>query len=273
MKNIIKICLAITLVVMLSGCFTERIELDLNEGGNKKVVITAWITDMDEPQTVLLNYSSDYFDSLNIDYINDAEISLMNGDEVYTLDFMEDGLYSMPLDWRGEEGDQYTLTVRHDGTEYSATNTMRLMPEVENIYTEISEEKLEEDGITSYDIYFSFAEVPGEGDGYFGIDYKIGTLGGDTLVNGGFIDDEFIDGGYFDDISLTEINYNVGDTAILEVHSIGRDASRFLQDIINETFREGLFDPPPVNVRSNFSNGAVGYFITSCSRKIEVLIQ
>jgi len=273
MKKLFKLSLLLLVVLMFSSCFKERIELELNEGSNKKIVITAWITDLDEPQTVLVNFSSDYFDSFGIDYIDDAEVSLTNDDEEFIMDYVGEGLYAMPTDWRGVEGDTYTLKVRFEGEEYSATNTMRKMSEVENIYSEISEEKLEEDSIVVYDLYFSFLDLPGEGDGYFGIDYLSGTSGGDTLVNGGFIDDEFIDGEFFEDISLTENSYNVGDTAILEVHSIGKDASRFLQDIISETFRDGLFDPAPVNVRSNFSNGAVGYFITSCSRKIEFVIE
>ncbi len=273
MKYIVKLSIVMSAVLLLSSCFKERIDLDLNEGSNKRVVITAWITDLDEQQSVLLNYSSDYFDSLTIEYINDAEVTLMNGSQEFVLEFEKDGTYNMPVDWRGVQGETYTLTVRHGGVEYTATNSMRLMPEVENIYTEFSEEKFEEDSVITYDIYFSFPEVPGEGDGYFGVDFLKGTLGGDTLVNGGFIDDEFIDGEYFDDISLTDRIYSVGDTAILEVHSIGRDASRFLQDIIDETFRDGLFDPTPVNVRSNFTNGAVGYFVTSCSRQIEVVIE
>lgn len=272
-KYIKNISLALIGIFILSSCFKERIELDLNEGNNKKNVITAWITDLDEPQSVLLNYSSDYFDSLSIEYINDAKVSLIDEGVEYDLAFSKDGKYNMPVDWRGAEGSTYTLIVRHDEMEYTATNTMRIMPKIENIYTEYSEEKFEEDSVDTYDIYFSFDEEDGEGDGYFGIDFLKGTKGGDTLVNGGFIDDEFIDGEYFDDISLTESIYAIGDTAILEVHSIGRDASRFLQDIIDETFRDGLFDPTPVNVRSNFSNGAVGYFITSCSSRIEVVIE
>ena len=184
------VSLILSAALIFSSCFKERIELELNEGDNKKAVITAWITDLDEPQSVLVNHSSDYFDSLRIDYINDAEVSLTNGGKEFILDFVGEGMYSMPLDWRGTQGDTYTLSVRHAGEEYSATNTMRLMPEVENVYSEISEDKLEEDSIIVYDIYFSFPEVSGEGDGYFGIDYLIGTVGGDTIMNGGFVDDE-----------------------------------------------------------------------------------
>lgn len=84
----------------------------------------------------------------------------------------------------------------------------------------------------------------------------------DTLTNGYFANDEFTDGIYFEDINLTSSTHNLGGTVILELHSIGIEPSRYLLDIQQEIFGGGLFVPAPVNVRSNFPNGALGHFIT-----------
>ena len=273
-KNIIAL-LAISF--LFSSCFKERIELDLNNSDNKKVVVNAWITDQDEQQSVLLNYTADYFESIEVEYINDADVEIAFGEESVNCILSENGLYLCPEEWRAEPGNTYTLTIRHQGEVYEATSYMRPMPELENVYSEFREETeeelFEEDDDFRINVYFSFQETPGLGDGYFGIDYHKGTAGGDSLLNGDFIDDEFFDGVYFDDINLTVQNYEVGDTAIVETHNIGKDASKYLQDIIVEIFREGLFDPPPVNVRSNISNGAVGYFITSGVQTQELIIE
>ena len=125
------------------------------------------------------------------------------------------------------------------------------MPEIENVFSELSEgygPELDEEEF--FDVYFSFQENIGEGDGYYG-----GNLhAGDSLVNGDFVENELIDGAYFEDINLTSSLHLTGDSVILELHSIGINAVFYLTDIGDEVFRGGLFDPAPVNVRSNFTN-------------------
>jgi|GEM_PF-1505382 len=259
--------------VILSGCFMERIDLELNST-NKKVVINAWLTNLDEEQSVNLSYTTDYLDPISKDYIDNANISITDGDNEFNLSYTQDGDYLLPSNWRGQVGKTYQITVDIDNEVYTASSEMRIMPEIENVFAEISEkdeESEEEDPF--YDVYFSFEDTEGEGDGYYGVIYNKGTLSGDTIFNGDFIDDEFIDGSYFEDVNLTSSTHIAGDTVILDLHSIGIETSNYLTDIQEEIFRGGLFDAAPVNVRSNFSNGALGFFITSGARRIELIIE
>jgi len=259
--------------IILQGCFMERIDLELNEN-NKKLVINAWLTNLDEPQSVNLSYTTDYLDPVTKDYVDNANISISDGNNEATLSYSQNGDYMLPSEWRAEAGKTYTITVDLADQTYSATSTIRPMPMIENVFADISddydEESEEEEPF--YSVYFSFRDTEGEGDGYYGVIYNKGSLDGDTIFNGDFVNDEFIDGSYFEDVDLTSSLHYEGDTVIVELHSIGIETSNYLNDIQEEVFRGGLFDSPPVNVRSNFSNGALGYFITSGAQKIEIVI-
>jgi len=252
------------------GCFQEPIDLDLNQGDNEKLVVEAWISNLDEQQKVTLSLTADYLDSLEVNYVNDAEVFLTYNQETLTLSPQGQGEYTLPMDWVAETDIDYTLEVVYQDESYVASSFMKEMPELEEIRAEFFERR---DSIDYYDVFFGFQETEGEGDGYYGIDYLKGTMVGDTLTNGGFTSDEFSDGIYFSDVTLTNDGYEIGDTVILEAYSIGKEASDFLLDIISEVFREGLFDAPPVNVRSNFTNGALGYFIASGGRQYEIVIE
>jgi len=81
-----------------------------------------------------------------------------------------------------------------------------------------------------------------------------------------------VDGQYFEEAVLGG-SFVIGDTAVVEMHSIGIETSRFLQDIENEIYRGSPFDPPPANVRTNITGGAVGYFIMSDARLEEIVIE
>lgn len=276
MKNITNFILTLMYCLALVGCFQERIELDLNNDQNKKLVINAWLNDLDDDQIVNLSYTTNYIGNPLNEFEPDARVSLFDGEQTIDLLYSGEGDYLLPSEWKGELGKSYTLEIVVEETVYSATSTIRPMPELVNVYYAEQEadedEEIDLDSII-YDVLFSFKDSDGEGDGYYGIDYNIETLYGDTMTNGGFIDDEFIDGEFFEDISLTGQDHMEGDTIVLEVYSIGKDASRYLQDIIDEVFRGGIFDPAPVNVRSNFSNGALGFFIASAKRKEIIVIE
>jgi len=194
---------------------------------------------------------------------------MANSINVITLNSIGDGKYALPDNWTGVENDKYTLEIIYNSETFIASETMRTMPEIENIRT-IS---YKEDSLELHDIYFDFWENEGEGDGYYANDYRKGTANRDTLFNGGFTNDDFVDGLYFQDISVTENSHALGDTVILDTYSIGKDAADFLQAIGNEVFREGLFDPAPVNVKGNVSNSALGYFIISEARRFEIIIK
>jgi len=268
MKSI-KIISFLLFLVSFVGCFKERVELDLNSGENVRLAVEAWITDLDEVQTITLTTTSDYLGPVDQPPVTDAIVNLSYDNESISLLHKSSGVYAAPLNWRAQPGKEYKLEIIYDGKEYTATSFMDDMPAVENVFANALE--VENDTV-KYQVLFSFRDALGEGNGYYGVDYRKQEPEW-NLTTGGFTNDDFIDGFYLDDVTVTEEFYLLGDTVILEVFSIGMEASDFLFDIQTEVFREGLFDPPPVNIRSNISNGAVGYFLVSGAKRVEVIIE
>lgn len=261
------------ITLLLSSCFTERIELDLNEQ-NQKIVITGWITDIEEPQYIKIFKTSNYLGDDPEELVTNADVEVSDSRTTYTLEQRTDGFYYLPQDWTANVGERYDLRVLHESEEYTASYIMSPCPLIEEAAMIEYEDLEDTDSINIYETVFAFQEMPGEGDAYFAIDYLKGSPAGDSLVNGGFADDEFVDGQYFEDIRVSEEDrlYKKGDIAIIELYSIGQDAANYLFDIESEVFRGGPFDPPPANVRTNINGGAIGFFIASGAQQVELLI-
>lgn len=265
-----KYIILFVLPVLLSSCFKDRIELDLNEE-NSKLVVSAWITNLNEPQVVTLSKTVNYLGNQNKNTVSGASVTISDVVESYVLVENEPGKYYLPNNWEARVGDLYTLQISYEGEEYIASHLMRQAPEIEN--PTFVEDDSDSTGL--YEPVFAFQETPGKGDGYYIVNYLKGLSNGSSISDGGYVDDEFVDGEYFEEVTLGEESalYTIGDTAVLELYSIGKETTRFLSDIESEVFSDGPFDAPSSNVRTNVSNGAVGYFIVSGAKRVEIVVE
>ncbi len=271
-----KLIIVLAVLITFTSCFKERIDIDNNTEENKKIVITGWITSLEEPQFINISRTVNYLGGFQEDKVSGAVVTLQDGISTYTMTEKEAGTYYLPDDWVARLGDDYNLKVVFDNKEYTATHTMTPCPEMENIYYDISEDYEEgEDEEPYFDPVFSFQETEGEGDAYYAVSYPKGTLFGDSLIYGAFASDDFSDGIYFEDIYLPTgaDGFFVGDTAVMDFYSIGLETASYLQDIENEIYRGSPFDAPPANVRTNIEGGAIGYFIASGARREEIVIE
>lgn len=259
----------------MTSCFEERIELDYNQGKNKKVIISGWITDLEEPQYIVIENTVNYLGENQPDPITNAYVTISDAQQDYELVHKNDGKYFLPDDWQAVIGDNYKLVVEHDGSTYTSSHKMRACPEIENLFAREVDDISTTDSIHIYETIFSFQEIAGEGDAYYGIDYIQGSTDKDTLFNGQFTSDEFVDGEYYEDLEISDIDrlFKQGDVVVLDIFSIGIETSEYLLDIETEVFRGDIFDPPPVNVRTNISGGAIGYFIASGTDRQTYIVQ
>lgn len=259
--------------LLFSSCFTDPIDLDLNEQ-NEKIVILGWITDLEEPQFVKISKTVNYLGDQPEAFVSNASVTLSDSKSSYTLLERNVGHYYLPDDWLAILEEEYRLEVNYKDITYTSSYVMSACPEIENVRAERYDAEDKVDTIISYETVFDFQETPGEGDAYFAIDYLKGTADGDSLSNGGFADDEFVDGEYFEDIRVSEDDrlFKKDDVAVLELYSIGQEAADWLFDIEAEIFRGGPFDPPPANVRTNIEGGALGYFIMSGAQQVEIKV-
>ena len=266
------IVLIITAIVFTS-CFEDPIELDLNED-NTKIVIEAWITDLHEPQYVTISYTANYLGNDPYIYEDNATVTLSDqSGNTYQLIARGNGQYYLPDDWVPQLGDLYEIIINVESGEHRATHLLRPAPSIVDLT--FDQVLGGSDSLMGYETVFGFQETPGLGDAYYVVDYQLGSAFGDTLLNGGYADDEFFDGQFIDDIRVTEEDYlhQAGDSVIVELYSLGEETAKFLLDIELEVFRGGPFDPPPANVRSNFSGDALGYFIMSGADQQMIIIE
>jgi len=274
MKNYI---IASIILLVTSSCFTERIDLDLN-AENEKLVVTGWITDLEEPQFITLSLTTNYLGEQSINHVSDAEVTISDETNSYSLSENEAGTYYLPEEWSAKVGDMYTLEVNYLGELYTASHLMRPCPEIEDytyeLFDSFSDEDVQKEE-DSYETVFSIQELTGEGDGYYAVDYTKGSLSGDSLINGSYFNDDFIEGWFVEDLRVSYVDrlHCVGDSVVIELYSIGQEAVEYLNGIESEVFRGSPFDPPPANVNTNISNGAVGYFMASGAKKVELLIE
>lgn len=264
-------------LIILTGCFTEPIELDLNQDA-KKVAIVAWINDLDERQYVDINYTINYLGRDTFEYIPDASVVLSDAVNNYTLVHEEKGRYFLPSDFEARVGDEYTLEVLHKEEEYIAKQVMRPCPEILDLELKLStsEASLDSIELTYKKAVFNFQEIPGEGDAYLYKEYTKGNpfpalfgYGGTFFFHDEFFDGEFIEGFESEDGFLVN-----GDTLMVELYAIDKDAFNFFETLNSELDREGSpFDPPPANVATNFSGGAIGYFIASGAQRRAIVLE
>ncbi|RJE74471.1 DUF4249 domain-containing protein [Reichenbachiella sp. MSK19-1] len=279
MSNIKNTIIALVLAWTMTSCFYDRIDLDLN-AENPKLAVEAWITDLDEPQYIELSRTVNYLGEQEIDHVTDAIVTLNDEVEDIQLVQQEDGKYYLSDDWQPRLGNYYTLTILLDGETYTAREQMRVCPQIENPFAEIADfesifddETYDED---TYRITFSFQDSLGLGDGYYLVDYLKGSLAGDSISNGDTTHDRFFDGEYQLDVSVTSSDrpFFLHDEAVLEIYSISKEATLFIYDLEAEAF--GDVDPfagPPANLRTNISNGAVGYFMIGGAHRVIVPVE
>lgn len=272
MKNTI---VYIIILFAITSCYRERIDLELNDNENKKVVVTGFISTLDEYPAININYTVDYTGPLKTDPISGASVQLTDGQQTYELVENTPGKYISTTAWTPVIGAQYDLRILIDQQEYTSSHKLYPCPEIQNLQSQrIDEWEDEEDPDHIYEVLFDFQENSTTGDGYYGVSYTKGSPIGDTLFVGGFVNDDIGNGQYFENVGITDYDYlhALGDTAIVEIYSIGTKSVDYLIELATETFRGGPFDPPPANVSTNITGGAIGYFMIADARTSVLII-
>ena len=134
MKLLYKTLLFIFIGMLFSQCQKE-IEVDLPDY-ERKIVIEGSI-ECGEPAMVMVSRSVPYFSTMNIEtlmsdvFITDAEVTITSSTgQTEQLRFMPNQESPVYFAYTGqtvlgEPGKSYTLTVRYNGTEYTATTSMQ----------------------------------------------------------------------------------------------------------------------------------------------------
>lgn len=251
------------IVLAIVSC-TERIDLDLNNGEFRRLVVEGWITDQTKAHEVRLSWTSSYYANEQAQAASGAIVSINDGQNSFDLTEQPSGsgLYYTDPTVAGSIGNTYTLNIELEGANWIASDIMREVPAVDSVALEYVDGDQDDDPY--YDLLLWTVELPGIGDHYRWNVLINGENIRDTLSDISFSDDLLYDGAELDGVAIDYFDADrvvPGDTITLEQHAITEQAYDVIIAVLSETsWRGGLFDPPPANVPSNVSNGGLGFF-------------
>ena len=222
-------------------------------------------------QQVVLSLLNDFFDPSQTPRVEDAEVEVYDGlgnRYPYTPDPDVPGRY-VNRELKGEVGQAYTLSIRWDGQEYEATETMVSVPPLDDVYQQFEEENAFEDG--GLKLAIDFTDPAGEPNYYFWELYMDGEnqIQPDPGNSGNVVaKDEFWDGqtieGYYPNEEKTFVE---GDEVMVRHIGISKETYDFLFLLFEQTGQTGqLIDVPPALIKGNIrnltqpDNIAMGYF-------------
>jgi hypothetical protein len=258
------------LALSLSDC-TERIEVKI-DSSYTRLVVEGYVTTDTMPQWVKLSTTSDYFYNQPAPRVSGAHVTIDDGERVYELEESDSlpGMYFTALDFYGVPGRTYTLDIRNvdvnrDGLyeEYSASSELNPVNPIDSIRLRY----FEAFGNSGYEVRV-WAQDPPRKDWYSFKVHKNGVLLTDTLAEMIVQNDDFFNGNYTYGITSQFLSndkpdeiVSVGDTITFEINGITEDYYHFIMEAQSQIYGQTpLFSGPPANIRTNLSNGAIGYF-------------
>ncbi len=259
----------IAISILLWNC-TERIELEL-DSTYTRLVVEGYVTSDTTIHWVRLSETSDYFYNEKAPAVTGARVSLDDGINTHQLqesDTLPGWYYTSP-DYHGVPGRTYTLRIEDvdidkDGEpeDYSASSRMNPVNTLDSI-------KLEwwDTFFTGYQVRLWAWDSP-EPDWYAFKIRKNGVLLTDTLYEMIVQSDEFFNGNYTYGIPSQFLSTDkpdevveVGDTITFEINGITEEYYLYVIEAQSQVFTQTpLFSGPPANIRTNFDNGAIGFF-------------
>ena len=257
------------LAALIATACTEKINIDLNEGENNRLVVAGEITNEPGPHSVRLTRSTSYFYNQPAPVELGAKVTISDGVQTLVLlDDDNDGTYWTDSTACGVPGRTYTLDIQlANGETYTASDYMPIPNRFDTIYYEYTNEEY---GLTlpqyHYFFYATFTEQKGVDDCYL-----IYVYFNDSCYNSKFEDIKWAfagsmyDGcGLFEDVQICDANEDSipkKPEARFDLFSVSTEYHRFIKDISDETFGNAtILQGPPANIYSNISNGALGFF-------------
>lgn len=274
-----RVCWLILFVSSLFLSCQEEVFLPLNQSAERIPVIEAQWTDQGIYNEVKISLSNDYYDSLEYEVVNNAQVFIRVERTGRIIPFrFVDGTRSYrpnnPAE-RGRAGERYQLNVIWNGNVYQSSGLLLEAPIVDSVTWSFEEERLfREEGY--------YIKVYGKIPFTENNNYRIRVIENDTLKNQRddylLFDDTF--GLQFFSQGL-ELDYafQEKDVVRLELYRLNRDAFDYLNQLVNLLFNDGgLFSPPPQNPTSNIklvegNTPVLGYFKVSPVLSRTVVIQ
>lgn len=238
--------------IFLYAC-EDVIDIELNSV-EARLVIEAKLYDQLLPATVILTKTNDFFDSLTYNSVSGAEIYISDniGNRVRIPETDSVGIYQ--LEYFGEIGKTYTLTIESEGELYIASAKMKPSLKIDSLSV-----KYHNAGIPYFEAGYELTcHIK---DSANVSEYALLNLyqNFEPSFNIYLFEDTYVDGLGFA-FKFFADNFQTGDTALVQMLSCEKNVYDYLltyAEIAGDFYDSG---GTPYNPTSNISNNALGYF-------------
>lgn len=243
---------------------TKRIDIKIDKDF-QKLAVEGYVTPDPDLQFVKLTKTSGYFSQTAPEPVSEATVNVDNGTANYQWEENPEkpGYYYPPKEFQVTKNTEYKLSIDlkneiGGASHYESSATMprfaAIIDSIRVIYR----------GDYKRWIIKLYAYEPPGPDYYMFNVLRNDTLITDSLSRMQVTDDKLVDGMYLPGIYAQyfyEDELSIGDTVSMITSSITEDYYRFVSEAQTELYpKVPIFSGPPANVRSNISNGAIGYF-------------
>ncbi|MEM9650188.1 MAG: DUF4249 domain-containing protein [Bacteroidota bacterium] len=259
-----RLFLLITAIAFLTSCETDVTdEITLN-GETPRLVMEGGIerntTNPVSAQRILLTTTVDFLDEGQSQPVEDAIVSINDGQTDYLFTHTEDGIY-LNAEIPAELNRTYTITISWNGETYVGSDSLNEVAEFDDVYSEFEEETLITD--EGYFVKFDSTDPVNIENYYYYRAFRNGEFiiipdpgNSATLVES----DEFFDGQQRFGVNPNEeVIYELGDTAIVQQLGISEEYHDYLLQLFERTGNQIpiIGNPPPASIRSNIVNTTV----------------
>ena len=266
--------------LVLISC-EETTELDLRQTPSR-IVIEGVVTNNPEYQSVKVTRSTQFYASGTAPRVTDANV-VVTDDAGEAFLFVHNprnhpdsvGIYVPQSDFAGVIGRTYTLRVDVDGEAFEASDKLYSVTSIDSLAFRINEDQQEDPHEPGkiYEMLVFAREPQHEQNFYLFKYYRNDSLTVFNPTDIYYSNDELL-GENIDGIP-SPVYYGASDKARIEVYSLSRAGYVFYNDLYTTLNLDGggMFGPIPAPPRTNFSNGALGFFQVSAVRAKETLVE
>ncbi len=210
-------------------------------------------------------------DESDVNWETGAQVSIINGSNIFPLTEEEDGHYYTDEDVYGIIGETYELSIEtDDGETYTATTTIPNISEIDSVKFVWQEYMY---GYYFHELYYHGWELEEEGNYYLWNLTINDTVYNDTLTETTYVSDEYVNGQYIGIDSTTgESSFAIYYLDADEIHcdtnyvtvsmeSYDEDYYDFLNSLMDQTVNVGsIFDAAKADLLTNVSGDGLGFF-------------